>query len=30
VWRLKVNSGHTATLTSEEGNGKPVYRKAIE
>jgi hypothetical protein len=29
LWKLKVEPGHTATLTCEDGNGKAVYRKAI-
>jgi hypothetical protein len=30
LWKLKVKSDHTATLTCEDGNGKAVYRKAIK
>jgi hypothetical protein len=30
VWKLKVNSDHTATLTCEDGNGNPVASKALE
>jgi hypothetical protein len=30
LWKLSVNSDRTATLTCEDGNGKTVYRKAIE
>jgi hypothetical protein len=30
LWKLNVNSDHTATLTGEDGNGKAVYCKAIE
>jgi hypothetical protein len=30
LWKLEVDPDHTATLTCEDGNGKAVYRKAIE
>jgi hypothetical protein len=30
LWKLTVNADRTATLTCEDGNGKAVYRKAIE
>jgi hypothetical protein len=30
LWKLTVNADHTATVTCEDGNGKAVYRKAIE
>jgi hypothetical protein len=30
LWKLKVNSDHTAMLTCEDGNGKNVYSKPIE
>jgi hypothetical protein len=30
LWKLKVNSDHTATLTCEDGNGRAVYSKTIE
>jgi len=30
LWKLKVKSDHTATLTCEDGNGKAVFSKAIE
>jgi hypothetical protein len=30
LWKLSVNADHTAALTREDGNGKAVYRKAIE
>lgn len=30
LWKLKVNSDHTATLICEDGNGKAIYSKAIE
>jgi hypothetical protein len=30
LWKLTVNSDHTATLTCEDGNGNAVYSKAIE
>jgi len=30
LWKLKLNSDHTATLTCEDGNGNAVYQKAIE
>jgi hypothetical protein len=29
-WKLNVNPDHTATLTSEDGNGGVVFTKAIE
>jgi prepilin-type processing-associated H-X9-DG protein len=30
VWKLKVNSGSTAALVCEDGNGTAVFTKAIE
>jgi hypothetical protein len=30
LWKLKVNADHTAVLICEDGDGKPVYSKAIE
>lgn len=30
LWTLEVHKNHTATLTCENGNGKPVFRKQIE
>jgi hypothetical protein len=30
VWRLKVNSDHTATLTCDDGNDRIVFTKPIE
>ena len=30
LWKLKVSSDHTATLTCENGNGTTVFTKAIE
>ena len=30
VWRLKVSTDHTATLTCENGNGTTVFTKALD
>jgi hypothetical protein len=30
VWKLKVHSDQTATLSCEDGNGKTVFAKEIE
>jgi hypothetical protein len=30
LWKLKVGTSQTATLTCEDGNGKAVYSKAIK
>jgi hypothetical protein len=30
LWTLTVTPDHTATLACEDGNGKPVFAKAIE
>jgi hypothetical protein len=30
VWKLTVNSNHTATLSCEDGNGKAVTSKSLE
>ena len=30
LWKLNVNTDHTATLTCEDGNGGVVFTKAIE
>jgi hypothetical protein len=30
LWKLKVNDDRTAVLTCDDGNGKVVYRNAIE
>ena len=30
VWKLTVQSDHTATLTCDDGNGKIVFMKEIE
>lgn len=30
VWKLAVQADHSATLTCEAGNGKPVFSKKIE
>jgi len=30
VWKLAVNSDHTATLTCEDGNNNVVFTKALE
>jgi hypothetical protein len=30
VWKLKVRSDHTATLSCEDGNGHAVFTKEIE
>ena len=30
VWKLAVNPDHTATLSCEDGNGRTVFREAIE
>jgi hypothetical protein len=29
LWKLRVRTDHTATLTCEDGNGKAVFTKAI-
>ena len=30
MWKLRVNPGHTATLTCEDGNGRVMLTKALE
>jgi hypothetical protein len=30
VWKLQLGEGHSAMLTCEDGNGKTVFKKAIE
>jgi hypothetical protein len=30
VWKLKVRTDHTATLSCEDGNGHTVFTKEIE